>query len=208
MNITLFGGSGGTGRLIVRKALEAGHSVRALARNPAKLGISHPALTVIPGDACDRGRVAEAIAGADCAVSAIGPVRGDAPGLMRSFAENLVASLQQAGVRRLVYMSGAGVLQPEDPPALAPKVILPLMKLLAREVLEDSTAGVARVQASPLDWTVVRAPRLDDSAPRGQCRIGYIKPKLAAMSRADVADIVLGQITSEEYVRKLPIVSY
>lgn len=208
MKIALFGGSRGTGRVILQKALDAGHEVRALVRDPAKIGVAHPRLTVVRGDARDPVRVAETVAGADCVVSAVGPVRGDAPGLMSSFAASLSAAMQQAGVRRLVYMSGAGVLQPEDPPALVPKLILPLMKLLAREVLEDSVAGVERIKSSPLDWTVVRAPRLDDGPPRGQYRVGYIKPKFAPMSRADVADVVLQQLGSSEYRRRLPIVSY
>ena len=69
-------------------------------------------------------------------------------------------------------------------------------------------AGVEAVKRSSLEWVVVRAPRLGDGPPRKQFRHGYIKPKFTAMSREDVADFVLKQVTSNDYLRKLPIVSY
>lgn len=37
MKLGILGASGRTGRLVVRKALDAGHNVRALVRTPAKI---------------------------------------------------------------------------------------------------------------------------------------------------------------------------
>ncbi len=208
MKLAIIGASGGTGKILVRKALDAGHEVRALVRNPSKLAISHPGLTPVTGNVLDRAKVEEAVRGADAVVSALGPVRGDPPGLMRPAATNIVNAMKTTGAKRLVYMTGAGVVQPEDPKSLVPMIMLPIMKLLAKNVLEDSAAGVDAVKNSSLDWIVVRAPRLGDVPPKKQYRTGYIKPKFDAMSREDVADFVLKQVTSNEYLRKLPIVSY
>lgn len=51
MRIAIFGASGRTGRPLVEQALEAGHEVRALVRDPSKLTESHGRLAVIRGDA-------------------------------------------------------------------------------------------------------------------------------------------------------------
>lgn len=127
---------------------------------------------------------------------------------MNTLTENLLAGMQTTGLRRLIYISGAGVTQPEDPWALATMLIRPLMILTAAEVLRDSTLGIERIKASDLAWTIVRAPRLDDSPARGSYRAGYIKPTLATFSRADLAEFVLKLITSNEYLHRLPIVNY
>lgn len=208
MKLTVFGAAGRTGRILVEQALAAEHEVSAFVRDPRKLDLQHERLRVVTGTVQEAARVQEAIGGADGVLSAIGPVRGDAPGVMVATAGNIVAAMRANGVRRLVYMTGAGVLQPEDPPALAPKIMLPLMRLLARTVLEDSERGVATISGSGLDWVIVRAPRLGDAPARGTYRHGYIKPSLQAMSRADVAAFVLQQLDDDTYLRRMPIVSY
>ena len=77
MEIVVFGASGQVGRLVVRQALEQGHTVTAFARTPAKLaeaGVSdgHARLRVVQGDVRDAGAVAEAVRGRDAVVSAVG----------------------------------------------------------------------------------------------------------------------------------------
>ena len=74
MNVAVFGATGRTGRLVVGKALDAGHRVTAFARDPSKLGASDERLRVVEGDVYDRVRVEEAVAGQDAVVSAVGPV--------------------------------------------------------------------------------------------------------------------------------------
>src|SRR3954447_21424192 len=73
MNLTVFGATGGIGRHVVSQALDAGHHVTAYARNPAKLNLTHPKLTVIAGELSDRAAVGRAVAAADAVISALGP---------------------------------------------------------------------------------------------------------------------------------------
>ena len=50
MRWTVFGGTGPIGMLPVPQALIAGHDVTAYVRNPAKLTLTHPALSVAAGE--------------------------------------------------------------------------------------------------------------------------------------------------------------
>src|ERR1700733_12074291 len=50
MNILVIGASRGTGALCVKSALAKGHTVSAFSRTPARLDITHAALTKIAGD--------------------------------------------------------------------------------------------------------------------------------------------------------------
>src|SRR5712691_3765930 len=63
MRLLIVGATGGTGRQLIAQALERGHAVTALVRNPAKLQIEHPQLKVIPGDVLDYGSVDAAVRG-------------------------------------------------------------------------------------------------------------------------------------------------
>ncbi|CAG0983576.1 hypothetical protein ANAEL_01884 [Anaerolineales bacterium] len=50
MNITVFGGSGGTGLLVIQKALNKGYCVTAFARTPSKILIHHEHLRIVKGE--------------------------------------------------------------------------------------------------------------------------------------------------------------
>ena len=209
MKIVVFGASGGTGRQVVRQALEAGHQVTAFVRNPKKLEIEHPNLSICQGDVTDAGVVEQAIAGQEAVISALGPTRPPVPGMMETAAKNMVSAMQKYGLKRLLSTTGAGVRDPQDEPKLFDKIMKALLTLMAKEVLQDSEANVTVIRASDLDWTIVRFPRLLDGAHTGKYRVGYVgKDSGSQLSRADGADFILKELEKGDYINKAPIVSY
>ncbi len=74
--IALFGATGKTGRRVLERALDNGHNVRALVRDPRKLNRTHERLTVISGDVLDPATVAETVAGANAVLALFGQVKG------------------------------------------------------------------------------------------------------------------------------------
>jgi putative NADH-flavin reductase len=209
MKLIVFGASRGVGMQVVKQALEAGHHVTAFVRSPEKFEVTHDHLIVVKGDALDADAVANAIAGQEAVISALGPTRPPVPHMMESAAQNIVAGMKKHGVRRLVSTTGAGVRQPEDQPKLIDHFIGFLLNLLAKDVVLDSAANVKVIQASDLDWTVVRYPRLVDGARTGKYRVGYVgKDSGTQISRADGADFVLKELIARDWLRKLPLASY
>ncbi|AOP45742.1 NAD(P)-dependent oxidoreductase [Streptomyces lydicus] len=115
--IALFGANGSIGSRILNEALQRGHQVTAVVRDPAKITTSHPDLTVATGDVLDPAAVAAVAEGHDVVVSAVGG--GDGPGhlaTIRPAAESLVAGLRTLGdaAPRLVAVGGAGSLRTPD----------------------------------------------------------------------------------------------
>jgi putative NADH-flavin reductase len=209
MKIIVFGASGGTGIEIVKQALEAGHDVTAFVRNPAKLAIQHPKLKLVTGDVKDAAAVENAVAGHEAVVSALGPTRPPVPGMMEMAAQNIVAAMKKAGIRRLISTTGAGVRDPQDQPKFIDHLMKGLLTLMAGEVLKDSAANVVVIRASDLDWTIVRYPRLLDAAHTRKYRVGFIgKDSGSQLSRADGADFVLKELVDGKYIRQMPMVSY
>lgn len=73
VKLLVLGGTGGTGRQVVSQALEGGHDVTVLAREPGKLTIQHPRLKIIRGDTTAGGAsLTGGMRGHDAVVSAIG----------------------------------------------------------------------------------------------------------------------------------------
>ncbi|GAA3176290.1 MULTISPECIES: NAD(P)-dependent oxidoreductase [Streptomyces] len=115
--LAIFGANGTIGSRIVQEALRRGHQVTAVVRDPAKLTLSDPNLTVTTGDVLDPESVAKAATGQDAVISAVGG--GDGPGhiaTIKPAAEALVAGLRTLGDRapRLLTVGGAGSLRKPD----------------------------------------------------------------------------------------------
>jgi putative NADH-flavin reductase len=209
MKLVVLGASRGVGLKVVEQALGAGHVVTAFARSPEKFGMKQANLTVFKGDSIDAAAVEKAIEGQEAVISTLGPSRPPVPHMMETSAKNIVAAMQKHGVRRLVSTTGAGVRQPEDEPKFSDRFIGFLLNLLAKDVVLDSAENVNIIQASDLEWTIVRFPRLIDGEHTRKYRVGFVsKDSGTQLSRADGADFVMKELIEKKWVRKLPFVSY
>jgi uncharacterized protein len=114
MKITVIGGSGTIGQRIVREALDRGHHVTVVARDPSRVAEKHARFDIVEGDVLDSARMAELAAGKDVIVSAVGSARAKDPDttLYRKAAESLVGALRKLGEKapRLLVVGGAGSL--------------------------------------------------------------------------------------------------
>ncbi len=209
MKLVIFGASGRTGKPLTEQALAAGHTVTALVRNRAKLGLEDAQLTVIEGDIMNPADVEKAITGADVVLNTIGHVKGSAPDLQMRAIENILNAMQKHNVQRLITLTGAGVQMPEDQPKLVDHIFRTLLKLTARRVYEDSMAYVERVRQSNVDWTIVRAPRLINAPHTGKVEVGHVGDAnmTTQISRADVADFMLKAAEQGAFVQKTPMIS-
>lgn len=209
MKIVLFGASRGTGLQVLEQALKAGHIVTAFVRSPDKFTLQHANLRLVQGDVMDALAVEKVISGQEAVISTLGATRPPIAGMMEIAARNIVNAMKANGVHRLVSTTGAGIRQVEDQPKFIDRFISFLLNILAKQVVLDSIANVKVIQASDLDWTIVRFPRLVDGLHTGNYRAGYMdKVSSSQLSRADAADFILKELTGRKWLRKLPMVSY
>ena len=209
MKLLVFGSTGSTGRELVRQALERGHDVTAYARNPAKIDdIQHANIRVVRGDVLDPAAVESAVAGQEAVLSAIGAGAGRTS-LREDGTRNIIEAMQRTGVRRLIVQSSLGVGDSRANLSFFTKYIV--VSIFLRHAFADHERQEAAVKQSSLDWTIVRPPYLTDGARTRAYRHGFpitdtsIKGKI---SRADVADFMLEQLTHDTYLHQTVGVSY
>jgi putative NADH-flavin reductase len=209
MKLVIFGATGGTGRELVKQALEQGHSVTAYARTPAKLDdIEHANLQVIQGDVLDPEVVERAVAGQDAVLSAIG-AGAERTTIREDGTRNIIAAMEKTGVQRLICQSSLGVGDSRANLSFFTKYIIVLVFL--RHPFGDHERQEAVVKKSSLNWTIVRPPHLRDGPRTGTYRHGFATTdrKIEGyISRADVADFMLRQLTDDTYHHQAPGVSY
>jgi uncharacterized protein YbjT (DUF2867 family) len=198
MKITVFGATGGIGRHVVRQALDAGHQVTAVVRDPARLDLSHPALEVatVPG-LTDPEVLRPIVAASDAAISGVGP-RGPKDGpVATTTTRGILRALEAGGVRRFVAVSAVPVGPvPEGESFVNRWIVLPLISTLLRDLYADLAAMEDEIRRSTTAWTIVRPPKLVDKPLTGAYRknIGGNVPRGYSISRANVAHAMLAAL--------------
>lgn len=207
--IALFGGSGKTGLQFLPLALKAWFKVQALVRTPSKIGFADPALTVIQGDVLDPAAVKRTVAGADVVVSVFGHVKGSPEWVQTDGTRHILQAMDQAGVKKIISLSGGGLPFEKDKPGFPDHLIRTIMKVAVPKVLNDAVKHAELLAASDKDWTIVRGPRLTDDPAKGTYRVGWVGVNASTqISRADLADFLLRQVSSDEFIRQMPFVCW
>lgn len=207
--VAVFGANGRTGRLIVDELLAADYDVTAAVRDPRSFARDTPRASagrvahVARADVRDETSVREAIAGHNAVVSTIGSGRRPA-GLYSASAKALVSGLENSKADRLIVVSSGGA--PINDPGLPILFRAVIRPILFRELYADMRAMEDIVRASSLDWTLVRAARLTDSAPTGKYRVadGTNPPGGGKITRSDLAHFVVTTLAGDSWSRATP----
>ena len=203
MKITVFGASGKTGILIVYQALNQGHHVTAFARQPSKVTIQHKNLRIIQGDIMDYDKVRLAVEGQDAVLCTLGVNINKPNTLLSDGTRNILQAMQSTGVRRFICMSSAGILG-NDSGFWFGKIFMPLF---LKHIFEDKKRQAKVIEASNVEWVILRPTGLTDSPKTNTYKINPGNPTSRTIPRADVADFMLKLVADKRYDRTLPALS-
>jgi len=209
MKLTIFGSTGGTGQEVVKQALTHGHELTVLVRKPEKLKQKNVNLHVVEGDIMDLTLVEQSIQGQEAVVCNLGAPPTDKNCLRAKGTENIIRAMEKTGVRRFVCQSALGV--GDSRPLLPFHYKFFLIPLLLHHVYADHEIQEKLIKKSRLDWIIVRPGVLTDGE-----RTGSYKQDVSAddssvkfkISRADVADFMLKQLTEKTWLHRTPCISY
>jgi uncharacterized protein YbjT (DUF2867 family) len=204
--ILIVGATGGTGRQLVTQALERGHSVTALVRDPSRLRVEHPKLTVIRGDVLDERSVDAAMRGQEAVLSALGHKRYFYPTrILSEGTRNILSAMQAHGVPRLVCETSLGI--GDSAGRLGLCFTLFVIPVILPFYFWDKARQERMIAASSVEWVIVRPGMLTNGAKRGRSRHGRQVGNFlwtVRISRADVADFMLSQLADGSYLGAAP----
>jgi putative NADH-flavin reductase len=202
MRVTIFGGTGRTGRCLVEQSLEEGHGVTVLVRTAAKLTIQHPRLRVIVGNVLDQNKVAEAVEGTDAVLSAFGGSLINPGTVLSQGTQNIVNAMKQRSVKRVVVISAFGIGDSRGQIPLIARLVGQLIRSYSAQ--KESMEQIVRESA--LDWIIVRPWRLVAGSVTGHYEVGLNPRLLRPVLYADLADFMLKQLMVDQWLRQTPAI--
>ncbi|WP_430496026.1 NAD(P)-dependent oxidoreductase [Micromonospora trifolii] len=200
----MFGATGGTGRLLVRQALAAGHEVTAVVRKPTVPAIDHPSLEIVVADVFDPASLTAALTDSVAALSALGPHgRNDTTPVCSAATASILKAMDRTGVCRVVAISAQPVLRGgAGEPLWFRATVRPLIRAVYRNVYADLERMERVLAASAADWTVLRPPYLTDRPASGRYRSATeASVPNGSMARGDLAQAMLDVVNDPATVR-------
>ncbi len=213
MKIALFGATGHLGQGILEEALSRGYDVTAIVRDPARLTQRSDRLKVVTGDVAEAASWLDAVRGADAVVASLSARRDGNPDSVPANASVLLDNLPKAGVKRLLWVGGAGSLEvapgvkviddPHFPDAWKPEANA-----------QGKALDVFRASEADMDWTYISpAALIEDGARSGKYRVGGDQLLVDAngVSRITVADYAVAlvdRIEQHDALRQRITVAY
>ncbi|HMO32247.1 MAG TPA: NAD(P)H-binding protein [Lacibacter sp.] len=201
MRITVFGATGLVGRQVCREALWRGHTVVAFGRNTQLLE-AQSRLETVKGALFDPADVARALRGADAVISVVGGAIDGADRTRSLGMKIIVQEMQKTGVRRIVALGGLGILNAPEGGLLLDADEYPDEY---RAVGEEHRKAYQHLLESPLDWTFVCSPDIEEGDPTGSYRTSSDvppEPNSFRIFSGDLAQFILRETEDPTYVRK------
>jgi putative NADH-flavin reductase len=209
MKLLLIGATQGIGFELLKQALQAGHEVTLIARNPDRLEITHPNLAVTKGNILNKSVIEQAVNGQDAVCITIGTKPTRKPvSVYSEGTKNAIEAMKNSSCRRLLCVTGIGAGDSRGHGGFFyDKIINPL---LLKTIYEDKDRQEAIVRNSGLDWEIIRPGLLTNGERTGQYRIltNLSGVKAGNISRADVADFMLREAAEMRYGQQTPLLTY
>lgn len=206
MKLFIIGGTGKTGREIIKQGLDQGHIITALVRNPNKLKFRNPDLTIIKGNVLSPVSFENSLQGHDAVLSALGHKRFIIKtSILSEGTKNVINAMKKHNIKRFICITSLGINDSRFKLGLYYTLFtIPVILLF---YFLDKAKQEKLIINSDLDWTIVRPGQLTNGKKRTNYKHGpntgnYILTRM--ISRASVAHFMLSQLTDKTYIRKTP----
>ncbi len=196
IKIIVFGATGRTGKLVCERILKSGVIVTGFGRSKEKIKNIDKKLLASQGDIFDREQVFQAVTNQDAVIVCLGSVNLKDSTTLSSGTQNIVDAMSRHKIKRLVLISAAGVNESWAQIPFLPRL---MFKTILRNIFKDHHKQEAIVKKSSLDWTIVRPAVLNDKPACGKYSASNSAP-VRKISRADLADFLIKQVSDKSYI--------
>lgn len=206
MKILVFGATGRVGSRIVNHALDDGHSVTALVRNPDKIQLRSDQLTVIEGNTLNKVDIDRVVHGIDVVFSALST---DGTTTLSKSMPSIINAMEKEGIKRIISIGTAGILNSRVSPNIF-RYQSDESKRRTTRAAEEHRKVYNLLKASRLDWTIVCPTYLPDGERTGEYRVekDYLPENGSEISVPDTSEFAFSQLTGNDYMKSRAGIAY
>lgn len=204
--IALIGGTGKSGKYLVRELIKNALPSKLLLRHPEDFDLAHPFVEIVAGDVRDAGSVAALLKDCQAVISTLGQSKGE-PSVFSQATRNVLQAMQAYGIKRYIVITGLSVNAPGDNKGSAAKAATEWMKTHYAETTNDKQVEYEILSASKLNWTLVRLPLIEQTEVRSAVRISLEDCPGKQISAANLAHFLVRLLSDESFNHTAPFIA-
>lgn len=204
----MIGGTGKSGKYIVKQLIEQNFQLKILIRNPDNFEIKSPLVEVIQGDVTNYSAVNTLLEGCHAVISTLGlGIPPSEPTIFSQATTNVIQGMKEHNIHRYIVTTGLNVDTPFD--SKSPKTLFATDWM--RKNFPISTANKQSefdiLSKSKVDWTLVRLPLIEQTDESGEIIVSLEDCPGEKISATDLANFLIKQLSINTFVRKSPFIA-
>lgn len=206
IQIAVIGGTGKSGKYLVKQLLLQGFPIKLLLRNPANFKIQNPLVQLVQGDARDENAIRSLLKDCTAVISTLGQPQGEPP-IFNAATTNIIKVMTSYHISRYVVTTGLNVDTPFDHKSEQVKFGTEWMKTNYPLTTADKQVEYETLVKSNIDWTLIRLPMITQSDMVGRVQIALDDCPGDQISASDLALFLIEQLNQPTYVKKAPFIA-
>jgi len=205
IKIAVIGGTGKSGKYLVKHLVGDGYRLKMLVRNPNRLDITDPLIEVVYGDVLDYETVRKLFEGCQAVISTLG--LGQPPSETSLFSKasaNIIQSIEENWIPRYIVTTGLNVDTPFDNKGFATKSATEWMYKNFPLTTADKQKEYEMLSESDINWIMVRLPLIELTDIKCETEANLEDCKGDKISAANLAVFLTGQLLDDTYIRMAP----
>lgn len=206
--IAVIGGTGKSGKYLVKQLLNQRFQIKILVRNPEKLLNQNSFVEVIEGDVKDYEIVRTLIDGCQAIISALGiGIPPSEPTIFSLATKNIIRGMNECNVQRYIALTGLNVDDPFDEKSFKTKSATDWMYANYPKSTADRQLEYRLLSESNIDWTLVRLPLIELTDRIYKTKISIEDCPGEKVSSSDLAKFLIAQVNDNSYIKKAPFIA-
>jgi len=208
IKIAVIGGTGKSGKYLVKQLIEQGFQLKILLRNPDNFQIKNALVEIAKGDVINYSSVSTLIEGCQAVISTLGlGIPASEPTIFSQATTNVIQVMNELNVHRYIVTTGLNVDSPLD--NKSPKTLFATDWM--RKNYPISTTNKQSefdiLSNSNVDWTLVRLPLIEQTDESGEIIVSLEDCPGDKVSATDLANFLIEQLSTDKFVRKSPFIA-
>jgi putative NADH-flavin reductase len=206
--VAVIGGTGKSGKYLVKELLEMGFRIRMLVRNLERLTLQHSAIDIVHGDVNDPGAVTQLLEGCESVISTLGlGVPTSAFDIFSLASTHVVRAMKVHAVDRYIITTGLNVDTPFDRKSPGCQHATQWMYATYPKSTADRQREYDLLSLSNIRWTMVRLPLIDLTDERREIRTSLEDCPGDKISATSLAAFLVAQCDKDTFVGKAPFIA-
>lgn len=208
IKIAVIGGTGKSGKYLVKQLINQGFNVKVLLRNPNSFQINSPLVEIVEGNVTNYNSVYSLIKGCQAVISTLGlGIPASEPAIFSQATTNVIQAMNECNVRRYIVTTGINVDTPFDKKSSKTSFATDWMRKNYPISTSSKQLELDILTNSNVDWTLVRLPLIEQTDERWTISASLDDCPGDKISATDLAFFLIEQLFNEEFIKKSPFIA-